>query len=142
MRDFELLPITTDTSEAEAVAIVEEWAATAIPAEWRLAAARGGNAELRKVRPRTDYEAWYPNLARVGLVAPMWPREYGGLGLGSRVAVGVGEEAGQRGVGGRLAGRFDAGGWRRCLWRWLQSCGGRSFDGLCDGDGRAGSGLR
>jgi alkylation response protein AidB-like acyl-CoA dehydrogenase len=84
--DFEPLPITPDTSEAEAVAIVKEWAATAIPAEWQEAVARGGHAELRKVRPRADYEAWYPNLARVGLVAPMWPREYGGLGLGSRLA--------------------------------------------------------
>jgi alkylation response protein AidB-like acyl-CoA dehydrogenase len=84
--DFELLPITADTAEAEAVAIVKEWAATAIPAEWQEAAARGGNAELRRVRPRAEYEAWYPNLARVGLVAPMWPREYGGLGLGSRLA--------------------------------------------------------
>jgi alkylation response protein AidB-like acyl-CoA dehydrogenase len=84
--DFELLPITAETSEAEAVAIVKEWAATAIPAEWQEAVARGGHAELRTVRPRADYEAWYPNLARVGLVAPMWPREYGGLGLGSRLA--------------------------------------------------------
>src|SRR6478735_3542641 len=84
--DFELLPITTDTSEAEAVAIVKEWAASAIPSEWQEAVARGGHAELRTVRPRADYEAWYPNLARVGLVAPMWPREYGGLGLGSRLA--------------------------------------------------------
>ena len=86
MSDFELLSITAETSEAEAVAIVKEWAATAIPAEWQEAAARGGHAELRKVRPRADYEAWYPNLARVGLVAPMWPREYGGLGIGSRLA--------------------------------------------------------
>jgi len=83
---FELLPITADTPEAEAVAVVKEWAAGAIPVEWQEAAARGGNAELRKVRPRADYEAWYPNLARVGLVAPMWPREYGGLALGSRLA--------------------------------------------------------
>jgi len=84
--DFELLPITADTPEAEAVAVVKEWAASAIPAAWQEAAALGGNAELRKVRPRADYEAWYPNLARVGLVAPMWPREYGGLALGSRLA--------------------------------------------------------
>jgi alkylation response protein AidB-like acyl-CoA dehydrogenase len=84
--EFELLPITADTPEAEAVAIVKEWAATAIPAEWQEAAVRGGNAELRKVRPRADYEAWYPILARVGLVAPMWPREYGGLAIGSRLA--------------------------------------------------------
>ena len=50
------------------------------------AAARGGHAELRKVRPRTDYEAWYPTFARVGLVATMWPREYGGLALNTRLA--------------------------------------------------------
>jgi len=85
-QDFELLPITAETPEAEAVAVVKEWAGNAIPAEWHEAAARGGNAELRKVRPRADYEAWYPNLARVGLVAPMWPREYGGLAVGSRLA--------------------------------------------------------
>ena len=94
MSDFELLPITSDTAEAEAVAIVKEWAATAIPAEWQEAAARGGNAELRKVRPRAAYEEWYPNLARVGLVAPMWPREYGGLGLGSRLARAIGRDHG------------------------------------------------
>ena len=86
MSDFELLPITADTSEAEAIAIVKEWAAAAIPSEWQEAAARGGHAELRRVRPRADYEAWYPTLANVGLVAPMWPREYGGLGVGSRLA--------------------------------------------------------
>jgi alkylation response protein AidB-like acyl-CoA dehydrogenase len=86
MSDFELLPITADTPEAEAVAVVKEWAATTVPAAWQEAAARGGHAEVRKVRPRAEYEAWYPNLARVGLVATMWPREYGGLGLGSRLA--------------------------------------------------------
>jgi alkylation response protein AidB-like acyl-CoA dehydrogenase len=86
MSEFDLLPITAETSEAEAIAIVKEWAAAAIPSEWQEAAARGGHAELRKVRPRADYEAWYPTLATVGLVAPMWPREYGGLGLTSRLA--------------------------------------------------------
>ena len=63
MSDFELLPITPDTSEAEAIAVVKEWTASAIPAEWQEAVARGGHAELRKVRPRADYEVWYPNLA-------------------------------------------------------------------------------
>ena len=39
---FELLPITAETPEAEAVAIVQEWADANIPAEWHEAAARGG----------------------------------------------------------------------------------------------------
>jgi alkylation response protein AidB-like acyl-CoA dehydrogenase len=84
--DFELLPITADSSEADAVALVRDWVDENIPGEWRDAAARGGHAELRRVRPRADYEAWYPTLARAGLVAPMWPREYGGLALTSRLA--------------------------------------------------------
>ena len=61
MSDFELLPITADTPEAEAVAIVKEWAASAIPAEWREAAARGGNAELRKVRPARRLRGLVPD---------------------------------------------------------------------------------
>jgi len=84
--EFDLLPITADTAEAEAVAIVRAWIESAVPAAWREAAARGGAAEIRKVRSRADYEAWYPTFARSGLVAPMWPREYGGLGVPSRLA--------------------------------------------------------
>lgn len=90
--DFELLPITAESSEADAIAIVREWAEANVPAEWRAAAARGGHAELRKVRPRADYEAWYPTFARAGLVATMWPREYGGLALTTRVARAVDRE--------------------------------------------------
>ena len=84
--EFDLLPITADTAEAEAVAIVRAWIESAVPAAWREAAARGGAAEIRKVRSRADYEAWYPTFARSGLVAPMWPREFGGLGVPSRLA--------------------------------------------------------
>ena len=84
--EFAHLPITADTSEAEAVAVVDEWVEAAVPVEWREAAARGGASEIRKVRPREAYEAWYPTFAATGLVAPMWPREYGGLGLPSRLA--------------------------------------------------------
>ena len=83
---FELLPITAESSDADAVAIVREWADANIPEEWREATARGGHGELRKVRSRADYEAWYPTLGRAGLVATMWPREYGGLALTTRLA--------------------------------------------------------
>ncbi|MFM8304703.1 MAG: acyl-CoA dehydrogenase family protein [Actinomycetota bacterium] len=89
---FDYLPITPDTPEAEAVAVVGEWVEAAVPHAWREAAARGGAGEIRIVRTRADYEAWYPTFARTGLVAPMWPREYGGLGLPSRLARAVENE--------------------------------------------------
>jgi alkylation response protein AidB-like acyl-CoA dehydrogenase len=38
------------------------------------------------VRPREEYEAWYPTFGRSGLVAPTWPVEYGGLDLPPRQA--------------------------------------------------------
>ena len=83
---FDHLPIDPDAGDAVAVAVVKEWIERAVPAAWRDAAARGGAAEIRTVRSRADYEAWYPTFATTGLVAPMWPREYGGLGLPSRLA--------------------------------------------------------
>jgi len=83
---FDHLPITADSSDAEAIAVVKEWVESAVPVEWREAAARGGAAAIRAVRPRETYEAWYPTFAATGLVAPQWPREYGGLGLPSRLA--------------------------------------------------------
>jgi alkylation response protein AidB-like acyl-CoA dehydrogenase len=83
---FDHLPITPDTSEAEAIAVVKEWIEDAVPGEWREAAVRGGAAAIRAVRPRDAYEEWYPTFAATGLVAPQWPREYGGLGVPSRLA--------------------------------------------------------
>ncbi|GMU77311.1 MAG: acyl-CoA dehydrogenase [Acidimicrobiia bacterium] len=99
MTDFEHLPITAESTEAEAVGIVKEWIDAHVPAEWREAAARGGAAEIRKVRPRVDYETWYPVFARSGLVALMWPREYGGLGLSSRLARAVEPELARYNLG-------------------------------------------
>lgn len=83
---FHWLEITPESTEAEAVAVVEDWVEANVPVAWRDAAARGGAAAIREVRPRTEYEAWYPTLADAGLVAPMWPRECGGLGLPSPLA--------------------------------------------------------
>jgi alkylation response protein AidB-like acyl-CoA dehydrogenase len=80
------LPVDDATSVEMARTIVADWIATVVPKEWRDAVGRGGVLELRRVRPRAVYEAWYPEFAASGLVAPTWPREYGGLGVRAEVA--------------------------------------------------------
>jgi alkylation response protein AidB-like acyl-CoA dehydrogenase len=79
------LPITRDTSVADAVDAVRQWIATDVPAEWRSAAAVGP-AALRAVRTAADYRDWYPTFADSGLVAPTWLPEHGGLGVGNDIA--------------------------------------------------------
>ncbi|OBK27928.1 acyl-CoA dehydrogenase [Mycobacterium asiaticum] len=79
------LPITDATSTAEAIATVQRWVDTEVPATWRTAAAESP-AALRSVRSPADYRQWYPVFAASGLVAPTWAREYGGLGVGNEVA--------------------------------------------------------
>jgi alkylation response protein AidB-like acyl-CoA dehydrogenase len=89
---FALLPIDADASEDQARDVVRDWAEAHVPAEWRRAAASGGPTEVRRVRSRDEYAAWYPTFANAGLVVPMWPRDYGGLGVKSRVARAVDTE--------------------------------------------------
>lgn len=60
---------------------VAAWVEAAVPPEWVEAGHRGGPPAVREVRTRSDYEAWYPVFGRSGLVAPTWPRPYGGLDL-------------------------------------------------------------
>lgn len=79
------LPITETTSAADAVAAVEQWVQSEVPAPWRAAAAEGP-AALRAVRTPDDYRNWYPTFAQSGLVAPTWLPEHGGLGIGNDVA--------------------------------------------------------
>ncbi len=86
MSVFDLLPIDRDTAVDEAEKIVDEWVAQTVPAVWQEAARTGGRAALHKVRTPADYDAWYPQYARSGLVAPTWPRQFGGLGVGNRVS--------------------------------------------------------
>ena len=65
--------VLTDADDVEgAVAAVRAWVEEHVPARWREAAA-GGPAAIRAVRPRADYEAWYPVFGASGLVAPAWP---------------------------------------------------------------------
>ncbi|OBH56696.1 acyl-CoA dehydrogenase family protein [Mycobacterium sp. E2479] len=84
------LPINEATSAADAVAVVERWVETEVPATWRTAAANGP-AALRTVRSSADYRKWYPVFATSGLVVPTWAREHGGLGVGNEVARAVEE---------------------------------------------------
>src|SRR5580704_2230653 len=73
--------ITSGLSPDELSAHVQRWIDEHVPAAWRDAAREGGSGAIRKIRPRSDYEAWYPTFAASGLVAPTWPVEYGGAGL-------------------------------------------------------------
>ncbi len=57
-----------------------EWVEEYVPRAWRDAAAQGRDA-IRRVRPRAEYEAWYPTFADSGLAVATWPVEYLGLDL-------------------------------------------------------------
>ena len=76
----ERLPIDSSSSDDEIRAAVADWVAEHVPQSWRNAAP-GGRRAIREVRPRKDYEAWYPTFAASGLAVTTWPVEYGGLGL-------------------------------------------------------------
>jgi alkylation response protein AidB-like acyl-CoA dehydrogenase len=86
------LPLGKDSSAEEVVAAVREWIESAVPAAWVQAGRQGGPAAVRKVRARSDYEAWYPTFGRSGLVAATWPHAYGGLDLPPAVARRADEE--------------------------------------------------
>ena len=79
------LGLTSETSDAELVSLVDSWVEANVPEPWR-AAAPGGRSAIRAVRPRADYEAWYPTLAASGLAVATWPLAYGGLDLSPRQA--------------------------------------------------------
>ena len=60
---------------------ITDWVEQHVPVEWRTAAKEGGPSAIRLIRSRAQYEAWYPEFAAAGLVAPTWPVDYGGAGL-------------------------------------------------------------
>src|SRR5262245_10968332 len=80
------LAIGPDSSEHDVVREVRTWIDEHVPDHWRAAAAKGGAAEIRRVRPRAEYEAWYPVFGPSGLVVPTWPVEYGGLAVSPAIA--------------------------------------------------------
>ncbi|WP_419848672.1 acyl-CoA dehydrogenase family protein [Candidatus Poriferisocius sp.] len=76
----ERLPIDATSTDEEIRALVGAWVAEHVPQAWR-DAAPGGRRAIREVRPRKNYEAWYPVFAASGLAVATWPVEYGGLDL-------------------------------------------------------------
>jgi alkylation response protein AidB-like acyl-CoA dehydrogenase len=78
---MERLDVDAASSDDELVARTRAWVAEHVPAAWREAGERGGPPAVREVRPRTEYEAWYPVFAASGLAVPTWPVPYGGLAL-------------------------------------------------------------
>ncbi len=80
------LPLDRSSSDDEVRRVVEAWVSAHVPAPWQDAAAHGGRAAIRKVRPRAVYEEWYPTFADSGLAVATWPVAYGGLDLSSAQA--------------------------------------------------------
>jgi alkylation response protein AidB-like acyl-CoA dehydrogenase len=75
-----VLEVTRASSDDEIRAAVSAWVEANVPRAWR-DAAPGGRSAIRQVRPRTEYEVWYPTFAASGLAVATWPREYLGLDL-------------------------------------------------------------
>jgi alkylation response protein AidB-like acyl-CoA dehydrogenase len=86
------LPVTADMPAETVLEVVRGWVETVVPPAWVAAGRRGGAAEVRKVRSREAYEAWYPAFAASGLVVPTWPTAYGGLDLSGPMARQIDEE--------------------------------------------------
>jgi alkylation response protein AidB-like acyl-CoA dehydrogenase len=74
------VPVGPESSDHEIRAAVESWVAAHVPGPWR-DAAPAGRAAIRAVRPRVEYDAWYPTFADSGLAVATWPLAYGGLDL-------------------------------------------------------------
>jgi alkylation response protein AidB-like acyl-CoA dehydrogenase len=72
--------------------VVRAWLEASVPRAWLEAGRRGGPAEIRTVRSRTQYEEWYRVFGVSGLVVPTWPVAYGGLDLSPELARAVEEE--------------------------------------------------
>jgi len=86
-----VIALDSSTPPDDVPGIVREWVQANVPAAWRAAAPEGA-AAIRRVRSRVDYERWYPVFGASGLVAPAWPVEHGGLGLGPAAARAVDAE--------------------------------------------------
>ena len=74
------MPLSAASTDDEIRACVSDWVERNVPETWREAAPQG-RAAIRAVRPRADYEAWYPTFAGSGLAVATWPVEYLGLEL-------------------------------------------------------------
>ena len=80
------LPLDRSSSPEEITAAVTAWIETHVPESWRRVAPQG-RAAIRAVRPRADYDLWYPTFADSGLAVATWPVAYGGLDLSREQAL-------------------------------------------------------
>ena len=80
------LAVGPDSTVDDVLRAVRDWVRDVVPSSWVDAGQRGGAAEVRKVRSRSQYEAWYPSFGASGLVVPTWPVAYGGLDIPGDVA--------------------------------------------------------
>lgn len=74
------VPLSRRSSDDEIRATVEAWVEATVPKAWRDAAPKGRSA-IREVRPRQEYDDWYPAFAESGLAVATWPVDYLGLDL-------------------------------------------------------------
>ena len=63
--------------------MVVSWLRSNLPAAWVAAIDSDDSEALAEARRALDLPGWWARLADAGLVAPTWPREYGGLGVSS-----------------------------------------------------------
>lgn len=75
------LAVSKDDDDAVLRAAARAWVDEHVPTAWQDAASEG-RAAIRAVRPRAEYEAWYPTFAESGMAVATWPVAYGGLDLG------------------------------------------------------------
>ena len=66
-----------------------------LPAEWVAAVDASDFAALGAVRHGVDADALWRQIGAAGFVAPTWPKEYGGLGAGRKVATAIARTLGR-----------------------------------------------
>jgi 3-oxochol-4-en-24-oyl-CoA dehydrogenase len=79
-----MIDLDADASIDEVAAATRAWLEEHLPQEWKDAKAQGPSAVARVID--TMGTAWFETLGDSGLATPTWPREHGGLGLGSDAA--------------------------------------------------------
>jgi alkylation response protein AidB-like acyl-CoA dehydrogenase len=73
--------IDSTSSPAECAEATVAWVEEHVPERWKRAAREGGRTAIRSVRTQEEYQSWYPQFGRSGLVVPDWAPEHGGLGV-------------------------------------------------------------
>jgi alkylation response protein AidB-like acyl-CoA dehydrogenase len=73
---------TTTPTGAELSERTVAWLRQHLPEGWMDAIDQGNRAEVERLRPQLDYDAWCTQLGESGFATPTWPQEYGaGLSL-------------------------------------------------------------